>query len=143
MKVGSNDRVQVMKMDERLERRTWLKERAREFGRAATVGEEILWDALRSSKLDGYKFRRQDPICGYVVDFRCPRCLLVVEIDGGVHEERARADLSRDAVLRGRGYEVVRIPDERVRADLDAVLAELGGICRQRDTWSAPGKDRP
>ena len=128
-------------MNEKLEKRSWIKARARELRKSATVGEEVLWQALRASRMSGYKFRRQDPICGYIVDFRCPRCLLVVEIDGGVHAERLQADREKDAVLRGRGYEVVRFADEQVRTDLDTVLATLQRICRRRDTWNRSAKD--
>ena len=121
-------------MVQREDRKAWLKERAREFRKALTRGEKLLWEALRGARLDGYKFRRQDPYRGYVVDLRCPRSRLIVEVDGDVHDKRGQADQERDAVLRGVGHEVLRIPDDEVRNRLEAVLAMLRRICRQRDT---------
>ncbi len=46
-----------------------IVEIAREFRKESTLGEKILWNALRGKKLDGIKFRRQQPIGYFIVDF--------------------------------------------------------------------------
>ncbi len=63
-------------------------ENARLLRRRATEAEAILWDALRSRRLGGYKFRRQHSLAAFIVDFYCPSVRLVVEVDGGIHRAR-------------------------------------------------------
>jgi very-short-patch-repair endonuclease len=96
---------------------------------------------LRGRKLDGWKFRRQQPIGEYYVDFYCPAAKLVVEIDGPSHaDERAAYDDRRQAWLEAEGYKVIRFPvsdiDEEVVDVMDTIRAELEereklGFCRR------------
>ena len=65
--------------------RSDLKDRRRQLRQSATPAEAFLWSALRGSKLDGKKFRRQHSIGPYIVDFYCPECRVIVELDGAVH----------------------------------------------------------
>ena len=90
-------------------RKLLLAERARGMRAAPTTTEALLWQALRGSRL-GAAFRRQVPIAGYIADFCAPRQKLVVEVDGGYHAERARADARRDRKLVAAGYRVLRLP---------------------------------
>jgi hypothetical protein len=62
---------------------------------------------------------------GYIVDFYCYEAMLAVELDGAVHANRRTADGLRDDVLRANGIEVLRIPNDRVRAELPQVLSEI------------------
>ena len=71
-----------------------------------TLSELVLWRELRGSRL-GARFRRQEPIGPYIVDFVCRREKLIVEADGDHHEFSAH-DERRDAFLRGRGYTILR-----------------------------------
>jgi very-short-patch-repair endonuclease len=87
-----------------------------------TPSEERLWSALRGGRL-GVAFRRQVVIGRYVVDFAAAQAGLVVEVDGGVHRDRARLDAQRDAHLRRAGYRVVRVPEELVMGNPDAAVA--------------------
>jgi very-short-patch-repair endonuclease len=88
-----------------------------------TPSEELLWSQLRARKL-GVLFRRQVPILGrFIVDFLAPSVRLVVEVDGGWHARRQRADARRDAVLERAGYRVVHLPAELVVSQL-AVAVE-------------------
>jgi very-short-patch-repair endonuclease len=82
---------------------------------------------LRSSQL-GVRFRRQVVLCGYIVDFCAPSADLVVEVDGGYHALRRRADARRDEKLRRAGYRVLRVSAEMVRRDLQAVLAAVEAV---------------
>jgi len=66
---------------------------------------------LRNRQFRGLKFRRQHPIEQFIADFYCEELRLVVEFDGPVHEEEEakKWDRSRDRILRGNGYEVLRV----------------------------------
>ena len=78
-----------------------------------TFGEAALWEELRSAKL-GVTFRRRVPLRGFIVDFYASKARLIVEIDGGYHAERQRADALRDRVLASHGYRVLRVSKELV-----------------------------
>ena len=85
---------------------------AREFRKAPTEGEKILWEALRGKRLDGIKFRRQQPIGYFVVDFYASAFRLVVEVDGPVHDQQVEADKARQEILEILGLTVLRIRTE-------------------------------
>ena len=69
---------------------------------APTASEEALWRLLCAAQL-GVAFRRQVPVGRYIADFAALPARLVVEVDGGYHAQRARADARRDEVLRRLG----------------------------------------
>lgn len=94
---------------------------ARAMRAAPTTTEAILWGALSGSQL-GVGFRRQAPIGNYIADFVAPSARLVVEVDGGYHAQRARADARRDRDLGRLGYRVLRLDAAMVQHQLaDAV----------------------
>jgi len=99
--------------------------------RNLTSNEAKLWELLRGRQLDGLKFRRQAPIGRYVADFVCYQRRLIVEADGPQHEDDATHDLERDAWLRDQGFLVLRIPNEMIATNKDAVL---GAIRRTADS---------
>jgi very-short-patch-repair endonuclease len=101
-----------------------LEDRARAMRFAPTRGEEWVWRRLSGSKT-GFAFRRQVVIANFIVDFACPKVRLVVEIDGGSHEGRQRRDAARDHALAALGWRVLRVADQDVFADLDAVVARV------------------
>ncbi len=76
-----------------------IQPRLRSFARGmranSTRAENLLWQALRGSKLEGLKFKRQVPLDGYILDFVCFEEKLIVEVDGGQHSESLR-DGERD-----------------------------------------------
>ncbi|MEY9142798.1 very-short-patch-repair endonuclease [Bradyrhizobium elkanii] len=92
-----------------------------------TPHERILWRALRELPTDGTHFRRQAPIGPYVVDFFCPAKRLVVELDGGHHneDETAKHDRERQHWLEKEGYRVIRFWNSEITADLNAVLERI------------------
>ena len=98
---------------------------ARRLRRESTPAELAFWEAVRGGRAFGLKFRRQQVIDGFVVDFYCACVGLVVELDGPVHEGQRDADADRDRVLTGRGLRVLRFPNARVIAELPAVVAEV------------------
>jgi len=102
---------------------------ARQLRSKQTDAENLLWSRLRAHRLCGLKFRRQQPIGGYVVDFLCPEKKLIVELDGGQHqEERAGHDAVRDAWLKAEGYAVLRYWNNEVMGNLEGVLEDIGRV---------------
>lgn len=73
-----------------------------------TDAEQKLWRGLRGRQLHGWKFRRQHPYGGYVLDFVCLEAKLVVEVDGGQHAEQQQGDEDRDTNLRATGFQALR-----------------------------------
>jgi very-short-patch-repair endonuclease len=95
---------------------------AREFRKEPTQGEKILWSALRGKKLDDIKFRCQQPIGYFVVDFYTSEFRLVVEVDGPIHEQQLEADRARQDILEMLGLTVIRIKTELVERNLSHAL---------------------
>jgi very-short-patch-repair endonuclease len=96
-----------------------LKTRARELRNNPTDAERTLWNQLRLWQLGGYKFRRQQPLGRYIVDFVCLEKRVVVEVDGGQHGDQV--DAQRDNWLRDQGFVVLRFWNNDVLKDMDAV----------------------
>jgi very-short-patch-repair endonuclease len=92
-----------------------------------TPHERILWRALRELPTEGTHFRRQAPIGPYVVDFFCPAKRLVIELDGGHHndDEVVRRDRERQLWLEQEGYRVIRFWNSEINNDLTAVLERI------------------
>jgi very-short-patch-repair endonuclease len=107
-----------------------LEERARVMRFAPTRSEEWLWRRLSGSKT-GFAFRRQLVIGLHIVDFACTKVRLVVEVDGEYHEERARHDSARDRALNALGWCVVRVHEQQVLGELDAVVASISESARR------------
>lgn len=99
-----------------------MVETARQFRKTPTPSEAVLWQALRGKKLDGVKFRRQQPIGPFVVDFYAPAYRLVVEVDGPIHEAQRTADRERQELLESLGLRVVRLSAHQVESDLSGAL---------------------
>ena len=96
-------------------------QRARSLRRQQTQSEQLLWNVLRSKQLCNLKFRKQHPIPPFYADFACAGKKLVVEIDGDYHDHVGEEDLSREAFLRGLGWDVIRFSDKEVMADVEVV----------------------
>jgi len=95
---------------------------AREMRHAPTRSEDMFWQAVRNRRLDGVKFRRQQVITPFIVDFFVPSHRLVIEIDGGVHEESKESDALREQFLSECGLQVLRVTDFDVERGLEGVL---------------------
>jgi very-short-patch-repair endonuclease len=99
--------------------------RSRELRREMTPAERRLWEALRGGRLGGLRFRRQQVIDGFIIDFYCHVARLVVEVDGGIHEDQQGHDEARDHILAGRGIRVMRCSNEDVLGNLDHALRQI------------------
>ncbi len=95
---------------------------ARLMRREMTAAEMVLWKAIKDRQLCGLRFRAQHPVSQFVLDFFCPICKLVVELDGGVHDCQSEQDEARSAHLRSYGYHVIRFRNEEVMSSLPEVL---------------------
>jgi release factor-specific protein-(glutamine-N5) methyltransferase len=111
--------------------------------REPTEPERRLWMALRGSRLQGYKFRRQAIIENRIADFFCPAKGLIVEIDGQTHDREA--DLRRDFLLeRETGFRTVRFTNEDVMRNMEGVLVALADLlARMPDRWGNGGNTTP
>ncbi len=89
-----------------------------------TDAERLLWKHLRAHRLAGRKFRRQQPIGPYIVDFVHFGARLIVECDGGQHNESA-TDLQRDAWLREQDFRILRFWNHEILNDTESVLTEI------------------
>ena len=107
-------------------------ERARHLRREQSPPEGVLWSRLRDRAV-GFKFRRQHPIAGYVLDFHCDEARLGVEVDGiDAHEGRAGRDAARDARIERCGVRVIRFAAVDVSRNLDGVVLTIVDVCRER-----------
>ena len=101
---------------------------ARRMRRSPTPAEAKLWRALRGKQL-GVKFRRQQPIDRYIVDFCCFAKKVIVEVDGDIHAFQEQADSARQKELEALGFTVLRFINDQVLKELDAVLREITRHC--------------
>ena len=104
-----------------------LVKKARDLRNNMTRAEIILWSRLRSKKIDGYKFRRQQPIFDYVVDFYCDELKLIIEVDGEIHSltEMAESDIKRDKILRNNDYHIIRLLNLEIETDIDGAIRKI------------------
>ena len=94
---------------------------ARKLRKHPTDAERLLWRHLRLRQLGGYKFRRQQPLGPYIIDFVCLEQRLCVEVDGGQHAEQAEGDAQRTAWLEAEGFRVLRFWNTEVLQETVAV----------------------
>ncbi len=97
----------------------------------ATRAERVLWSRLKGKQLNGYKFRRQEGIKNYVVDFYCPACMLAVEIDGETHwsDEEIEKDRKRQKDIEDLGVLFLRFTNRDVYENLEGVLQMIAEKC--------------
>ncbi|HYM35290.1 MAG TPA: DUF559 domain-containing protein, partial [Steroidobacteraceae bacterium] len=94
---------------------------ARELRDRSTEAERLFWSRVRAHRLKGHKFKRQQVINRYIVDFVCFEAKLVVELDGGQHAN-SEVDRTRDIWLNAEGYRVLRFWNNDVLSNIEAVM---------------------
>ena len=107
---------------------------ARKLRKTPTDAEKVLWKHLRLRQVEGHKFRRQQPLGPYIVDFVCLDRKLIVEVDGGQHLEQSASDAKRTAWLEGRGFRLLRYWNDQVLKEPEAVTEAI---------WNAFKSPRP
>ena len=91
-----------------------------------TQAERTIWrEILRKRQFACFKFLRQKPIGGYIVDFYCAELRLVLEIDGESHAETAEYDAERTTFLNSLGLRVLRYTNDEVLKNLEGVYEDL------------------
>lgn len=105
-------------------------ENARELRNNLTETERILWNILKEYKLRGFKFRRQHPIANYIADFYCHKAKLIIEIDGGYHnnKEQILIDKERTAYFVEIGLREIRFSNQQILFEIESVLNEIDNI---------------
>jgi chorismate synthase len=128
-----------------------LKDFAKANRKNPTQAEELLWYYVRNRNIDGYKFRRQHPIAGFIPDFVCLDAKLIVEVDGEYHsnEEQLQYDEARNQWLNEYKYRLLRFSNEEVLSDINIViekirqtLSEKGGQANQSEVGSPSPLER-
>ena len=106
-----------------------LIEEAKRMRKEPTDAEAVLWELLRDKKL-GDKFRRQHLIDDFIVDFVCLSKNLVIEVDGGYHNDLTQKeyDQQRTLYLNEKGFRVIRFTNEEVLGNTEAVLTKIKDI---------------
>jgi very-short-patch-repair endonuclease len=97
--------------------------RSRQLRQNMTDAEKKLWRGLRKNQIYEQKFRRQFPIGKYIVDFICLEARLIVEVDGGQHQDQRKYDEKRDAWLKGQNFNVLRFWNNDVLENFEGVMA--------------------
>ena len=101
----------------------------KELRKNSTDAECALWRRLRAHQLAGYKFRRQQPVGPYIVDFVCFEKRVIVELDGGQHSERIVSDGKRSAWLQSQEFRMLRFWNHEVLQNLEAVTGVIFREC--------------
>jgi very-short-patch-repair endonuclease len=100
-------------------------DRVRMARKEATPAERKLWQCLRASQLQGFKFRRQVWLGPFIADFFCAEAKLVVEVDGDTHGSQLNYDQQRTDWLRREGFDLVRVTNADVMQNIDGVLEHI------------------
>ncbi|MCP4604891.1 MAG: endonuclease domain-containing protein, partial [Proteobacteria bacterium] len=102
-----------------------LLELARLMRGEPTRSEAILWEALRNRQVCGVKFRRQQVIDRFIVDFFAPSHNLVLEIDGASHKGREEHDAAREQFLTDNGLTIIRFSAKEVENSPSSVIEKI------------------
>ncbi|MDX2443210.1 MAG: DUF559 domain-containing protein [Bacteroidales bacterium] len=111
----------------KLHSRKYLKEFRRSLRNNSTSAEAVLWTKLKSKQVAGLKFRRQHSIGNYIVDFYCPKIMLVIELDGAYHAsyQAIIKDRKRDEYLESFGMTILRFENRVVFEKLEEIIEQI------------------
>ena len=112
-------------MNSKIRSPKYVIEFARQMRVNLTISEKILWEKLKTKKIEGHRFRIQHPIHRYILDFYCHEKKLAIEIDGEIHKFRKDYDEYRDEYLKSAGITTIRFKNEDVFNNIDYVLSEI------------------
>lgn len=106
-----------------------LTQIAKGLRKSATEAEQRLWNYLKAKQLEGLKFRRQEQIGRFIVDFVCYETGIVVEVDGGQHSNEKLKDKERTDWLNSQGFIVLRFWNNEVLTNIEGVLEAIRMQC--------------
>jgi very-short-patch-repair endonuclease len=100
---------------------------ARRLRKNMTKAEIILWSRLKSRNIDGFKFRRQQPLFNYIVDFYCHDLKMIIEVDGEIHSFKQAIDYDskRDNIFKINGFKVLRLSNAEVITELNSAINKI------------------
>lgn len=101
---------------------------ARTLRKQTTDAERELWKHLKAKQVERFKFRRQQPIGKYVVDFACFEKSIIIEADGGQHAEENK-DFERDEWLKSQGFKVIRFWNNDILGNIEGVMETIREQC--------------
>ena len=99
-----------------------LTQTAKTLRRESTDAERALWRHLKTKQLEGLKFRRQEQIGHFIVDFVCYEKRLIIEADGGQHALEREKDEERTLWLNAQGFKVLRFWNHEILTNIEGVL---------------------
>lgn len=117
--------------------RSPLRNAAKRLRKQATKTESSLWFHLKAKHLDGLKFRRQQPIGQFIVDFICFEKKGIIEVDGGQHSE-SEYDRERDEWLKKEGFKILRFWNNEVLNNMTGVLEVIRSNCLKSPSPTPP-----
>ena len=120
-----------------------MLERARGLRHEKTPAEELLWKYLRNRQLEGFKFRHQMWLCGFIADFACVEAKLVVEADGGQHRFQGDYDGQRSDAFARHGYRTLRFWNYEILGDIGSVISNIRDALPSPSHPAAPGGPLP
>ena len=115
-----------------------LSDAAKQMRKNATDAEKLLWRHLRAKQVDNFKFRRQEQIGRYIVDFVCYEKQLVIEADGGQHAVEKEKDEVRTAWLNSQGFHVLRFWNNMILTNPKGVIEEIERYLLTPSPWPSP-----
>ena len=100
---------------------------ARVLRKNSTIYEKRVWNLLKNHQFHGLKFKRQQPIGEYIVDFVCKEAKIIIEVDGGQHnlDENIERDNIRTKYLESLGYKVIRFWNNEIFENIEGVVKKI------------------
>ncbi|HQR61130.1 MAG TPA: DUF559 domain-containing protein, partial [Methylophilaceae bacterium] len=133
---GPGVRGEPLRRDPAIEEK--LKTYARELRASATDAEQKLWHLLRDRRFFDFKFRRQHPVAGYILDFYCAEAKFAIELDGGQHAQAEEYDAQRTHTLAQQGIRLLRFWNNEFLQNPEGVLETIATALQVRPSPSIP-----
>ncbi len=115
-------------------------EKAKALRAKMTEAEMVLWEHLKNKQINGLRFRKQHPINIFIADFYCHKIKLVIEVDGGVHNniENKEWDENRTAEMENFGITLIRFTNHKVLNNIEKTIDEIKRICGELLAQESP-----
>ena len=114
-----------------------LVSRARELRKNRTRAEIVFWnEILKNKQIVGYKFTQQKPLGDFIADFYCAKLLLIIEIDGEIHNKMKNKDNERSEILFYKyGIKVIRYKNDDILNNVDKIISDLKNEIESREKY--------
>jgi very-short-patch-repair endonuclease len=117
---------------------------AKQLRKHQTDVEKLLWSKLQNRQIEGVKFRRQESIRGYIVDFVCFEKKIIIELDGGQHNstDGKTYDINRSHLLEAGGFKVLRYWNSEIMENIEGVIEQISSVVLNTEPSSRPSPRR-